>query len=163
MAFTVDGCVSSLIGMGYVFSLRADGSVLVKQPAKRDPRAADMMSFLALHKEEVRAVVREREGVQMRLDALESAAGPAEMAKDDAIVIKKPLDEVEGFDQIRPADGSVLPEPDADGIVRLVRVPPEVAFAVGELISDGKAELVGKVVYRRLSGLFDVTYRVVES
>jgi len=59
-------------------------------------------------------------------------------------------------------DQNVLPEPDAEGIVRLVGVPPEVAFAAGDLINDGKAVLIGKVIYRRLSNVFDVTYRVVE-
>jgi hypothetical protein len=61
------------------------------------------------------------------------------------------------------AGGVVLPEPEADGVVRLVRVSPEVAFAAGDLINDGKAELIGNVIYRRLSNVFDVTYRVVGS
>ena len=163
MALTVDGCVSSLVEMGYVFSRRDDGSVMVKQPAKRNPRAAEMMAYLALHKEEVRAVVRSREEVQMRLSAVPTVVVGAEAPPDeDQRVINKPLDMADGLDQIRAADGSVLPEPDADGIVRLVRVPPEVVFAAGELINDGKAELIGNVIYRRLSNVFDVTYRVFE-
>ncbi len=105
----------------------------VTQPAKRDPRAAEMMAYLRLHKDEVRAAVRAREGEQVRLP-VEPDAG-----------------------------GVVLPEPDADGVVRLVRVSPEVAFAAGDLINDGKAELIGNVIYRRLSNVFDVTYRVVGS
>jgi len=164
MALTVDGCVSALVEMGYVFSRREDGSVAVKQPAKRNPRAAEMMAYLALHKEEVRAVVRAREEVQMRLSAVPTVVVGAEAQPDeDQRVINKPLDMADGLDQIRAADGSVLPEPDADGIVRLVRVPPEVAFAAGDLISDGKAELIGNVIYRRRSNVFDLTYRVFES
>ena len=87
----------------------------------------------------------------------------AEGAAGDQRVINKGLDNPEGFDQIGAASAVVLPEPDADGIVRLVRVSPEVAFAAGDLINDGKAELIGKVIYRRLSNVFDVTYRVFES
>ena len=106
------------------------------------------------------------------LQRVNSPAGPDDVAGDisvlpsaapeDQRVINKGLDNPGGFDQIPAADGSVLPEPDADGVVRLVRVPPEVAFAAGELINDGKAELIGNVIYRRLSNVFDVTYRVFE-
>ncbi len=85
-----------------------------------------------------------------------------EPEQEDQTVINKGLDNPKGFDQIRAASPVVLPEPDADGIVRLVRVSPEVAFAAGDLINDGKAELIGKVIYRRLSNVFDVTYRVFE-
>jgi hypothetical protein len=84
-------------------------------------------------------------------------------AQEDQRVINGVLDNPEGFDQIRAACAAALPEPDADGIVRLVRVPPEVAFAAGDLINDGKAELIGQVIYRRISNVFDVTYRVFES
>lgn len=95
-------------------------------------------------------------------DAADMDVPTSAVPDEDQRVINKPLDMVGGLDQIRAADGSVLPEPDADGIVRLVRVPPEVAFAAGELINDGKAELIGNVIYRRLSNVFDVTYRVFE-
>ena len=159
MEFTVDGCVAALSEMGYVFTRREDGSVSVRQPAKREPRAAAMMNFLAKHKEEVREVVRAREEVQMRLIPKLVDEGSDE--KDQEVIVKN-LDKAEGFDQIQAADGSVLPEPDAAGIVRLVRVPPEVAFAAGDLISDGKAELIGNVIYRRRSNVFDLTYRVFE-
>jgi hypothetical protein len=90
----------------------------------------------------------------------QSAAGAG--MDDDQRVIKEGLDKPEGFDQIRAASAAALPEPDADGIVRLIRVPPEVAFAAGDLINDGKAELIGQVIYMRISNVFDVTYRVVE-
>jgi hypothetical protein len=66
MALTVEGCVSTLIEMGYVFNLREDGSVVVKQPVKRNPRATEMMSFLALHKDEVRRYVRSIQPEQMQ-------------------------------------------------------------------------------------------------
>ena len=95
-------------------------------------------------------------------DAADMDVPASAVPDEDQRVINKPLDMLDGLDQIRAADGSVLPEPDADGIVRLVRVPPEVAFAAGELINDGKAELIGNVIYRRLSNVFDVTYRVFE-
>jgi len=162
MDFTVEGCVSSLVEMGYVFTRREDGSVSVRQPAKREPRAAAMMNFLAKHKEEVREVVRAREEVQMRLSVVPGLVDEGSDEKDQEVIMKT-LDNAEGLDQIRAADGSVLPEPDAAGIVRLVRVPPEVAFAAGDLISDGKAELIGNVIYRRRSNVFDLTYRVFES
>lgn len=170
MAFTVDGCIGALTGMGYEFSLRNDGSVSVKQPAKRNPRAAEMMNYLALHKEEVRVAVRDW-GQRALLPAVNPAveaakAGNAiddEPAPGDQRVVNKGLDKPGGFDQIRAANPVLLPEPDAEGIVRLVRVSPELAFAAGELINDGKAELIGNVIYRRLSNVFDVTYRVVES
>ena len=90
-------------------------------------------------------------------------ASDDEPALADQRVINGTLDNPGGFDQIRAASPVVLPEPDADGIVRLVRVSPEVAFAAGDLINDGKAELIGNVIYRRLSNVFDVTYRVFES
>lgn len=155
MALTVDECVSALTGLGYEFSLRDDGSVSVKQPAKRNPRAAEMMAYLALHKEEVRAAVR---------DWGQRSLLPAEApAQEDQGVINETLDMPVRFDQTPAASAVMLPEPDADGIVRLVRVSPEIAFAAGELINDGKAELIGNVIYRRLSNVFDVTYRVVES
>ena len=95
-------------------------------------------------------------------DAADMDVPTSAVPDEDQGVINKPLDMADGLDQIRAADGSVLPEPDADGIVRLVRVPPEVAFAAGELINDGKAELIENVIYRRLSNVFDVTYRVFE-
>ena len=163
MGLTVEGCVSSLVEMGYVFSRRDDGVVTVKQPAKRNPRAAEMMAYLALHKEEVRAVVRARDEVQMRIPVAPDVVIDAEAPPDwDQRVINSDLDSPERVDQIRAAVGVTLPEPDADGIVRLVRVPPEVAFLAGDLINDGKAELIGNVIYRRISNVFDVTYRVVE-
>jgi hypothetical protein len=120
----VEGCVSALADLGYVFSRREDGSVAVKQPAQRNPRAAEMMAYLALHKEEVRAVVRDREEVQMQL--------------------------------------TMKPEPDAGGWIVLEGVTPEVAFAAGELIKQGKAELIGRVIYRRRSNVFDLTYKMLE-
>ena len=136
VALTVDGCISALVDLDYVFSLREDGAVTVKQPAKRNPRAAEMMAYLALHKEEVRAVVQARETVQTQL--------PVDPGGDmDVIPIK-------------------LPEPDAGGWVVLEGVPPMVAFAAGDLINQGKAELIGKVIYRRISNVFDLTYKVLE-
>lgn len=179
----MDGCIGALNGLGYEFSLRDDGSVSVKQPAKRNPRAAEMMNYLALHKEEVRAAIRDW-GQRSLLPAEAPAVNPAVLAQQpgaaiddvagdmdvlpcaapgDQRVINKGLDKPGGFDQIRAASAVTLPEPDADGIVRLVRVSPELAFAAGDLINDGKAELIGQVIYRRLSNVFDVTYRVVES
>lgn len=137
MALTVDGCVSSLVEMGYVFSRRDDGSVAVKQPAKRNPLAAEMMAYLALHKEEVRAVVQAREAVQTQL--------PVDLGRDMSVLPIK------------------LPEPDAGGWVVLEGVPPMVAFAAGDLIKQGKAELIGKVIYRRRSNVFDLTYKLLEA
>lgn len=176
MALTVDGCIGALADMGYEFSLKDDGSASVRQPAKRNPRAAEMMNYLALHKEEVRIAVREwGQRPLLPADPPAPAVNPAvaaqqpgnaiddEPAPGDQTVINKGLDKPGGFDQIRAGTGFLLPEPDAEGIVRLVRVSPEVAFAAGDLINDGKAELIGKVIYRRLSNVFDVTYRVVES
>ena len=159
MALTVDVCIGALIGMGYEFNLKADGTAGVRQPAKRNPLAAEMMSYLALHKEEVRVVVRARQEVQTQL-LIEPVAGGAQ---EDQTVINETLDRPDEADQILHANPILLPEPDVDGIVRLVRVSPEVAFAAGDLINDGKAELIGKVIYRRISNVFDVTYRVFES
>lgn len=124
MALTVEGCVANLVGMGYVFTWREDGSVSVKQPAKRNPRAAEMMAYLALHKEAVRAAVRDREEVQTQI--------------------------------------SISPAPDAGGWIVLEGVAPEVAFTAGALIKAGKAELIGKVIYRRRSNVFDLTYKLLE-
>ena len=124
MALTVPGCVDALVGMGYTFEPREDGTVSVRQPAQRDPRGAAMMDYLRLHKDELREVVRARQAVQISM--------------------------------------SERPKPDAGGWVVLEGVTPEVAFPVGDLIDDGKAELIGKVIYHRKTGLFDLTYKLLE-
>ena len=139
MALTVDGCVSSLIGFGYEFNLREDGAVSVKQPAKRNPLAAEMMAYLALHKEEVRVAVHARQAFQTEIPV----APPDAVGDMNALPV-------------------VLPEPDAGGWVKLEGVPPDVAFAAGALIKQGKAELIGQVIYRRISNVFDLTYKVLE-
>jgi len=185
VALTVDECIGALNGLGYEFSLRDDGSVSVKQPAKRNPRAAEMMNYLALHKEDVRVAVRDwgqrsilpetppAQVVNPAVAAQQAGAPVDDVAGDTDVltsaepenqtVINKGLDKPGGFDQIRAASAVVLPEADAEGIVRMVRVSPEVAFAAGDLVNDGKAELIGQVIYRRFSNVFDVTYRVVEA
>ena len=79
MALTVGGCVSSLVEMGYSFSLRDDGSVSVKQPAKRNPRGAEMVDFLKLHKLEFRAEVKARQEVQTQLALYPKSDGTGEI------------------------------------------------------------------------------------
>ena len=113
MAFTIDGCASTLMGMGYAFSLRDDGAVLVNQPARRDPRAADMVWYLTQHKDELRQYVRRIQPEQMQM------AGEA---------------------------------------FHLSGIPPDEALALGEAIQRGEVLLVGKVIYHRPTGLYDITF-----
>lgn len=67
MAFTIDECVSTLMSMGYAFNSLDDGSVLVKQPAKRNPRSVDMVWYLTQHKDELRQYIQKIEPEQMRI------------------------------------------------------------------------------------------------
>jgi len=58
--------VSELERKGYRFTLLSNGAVSVKQPDAYDPQAAEMMRYLALHKEETREHVREIQPLQKR-------------------------------------------------------------------------------------------------
>ena len=151
MALTVDGCISSLIGMGYEFRLKDDGSASVRQPAKRNPLAAEMMNYLALHKEEVRAAVRARQAVQMQLPVDPVADGALENQR----VIKETLDKPGAADQIRAADGT-------GEVHELVGMNSEEASSLIEFIREGKGELIGQFVYHKSTGRFDATIRFLE-
>ena len=114
---TVEKCVDDLKMMGYLFSMRSDGAVSVKQPHARDPLAVEMMNFLALHREELRQHIRDMQPEQMQLTA---------------------------------------------EVLRMTGIPPDEAFSLGEAIKQGRALLVGNVIYHRPTGLFDITFIPME-
>lgn len=43
-------------------------------------------------------------------------------------------------------------------VLRMTGVPPDEALALGEAIKQGRALLVGNVIYHRPTGLFDITF-----
>ena len=43
-------------------------------------------------------------------------------------------------------------------VYRLTGIPPDEAFALGEAINRGEVLLVGKVIYHRPTGLYDITF-----
>ncbi len=43
-------------------------------------------------------------------------------------------------------------------VLRMTGIPPDEAFVLGEAIKQGRALLVGNVIYHRPTGLFDITF-----
>lgn len=160
VALTVDGCISALVDLDYVFSLREDGAVTVKQPAKRNPRAAEMMAYLALHKEEVRAAVHARQAFQTEIpveppDAVGDMDALPSAAQDDQRVINETLDKPCGVDQILAANGT-------GEVHDLVGMNATEASSLIEFIREGRGELIGQFVYHKSTGLFDARVRFLE-
>ena len=116
--FAVEKCVSELERNGYKFSLMEDGVVSVRQPATYNPFIAEMMNFLALHKEELRRLVRSQQPKQMTL---------------------------------------------SNEVYHLSGIPPDEAFPLAEAVKRGEALLVGKVIFHRSTGLFDITFIPLEA
>ena len=52
-------------------------------------------------------------------------------------------------------------EPSAE-VLHMTGIPPDEALALGEAIKQGRALLVGNVIYHRPTGLFDITFIPLE-
>ena len=93
--FTVENCVGELARRGYQFALLEDGAVSVRQPATRDPLAAEMMNFLTLHKEDVRRYIRAIQPTQTQIQG--EAYTLAGLSPDDAFEIGEAIKRGEAF------------------------------------------------------------------
>jgi hypothetical protein len=93
--FTVENCVSDLERRGYKFTLLDDGAVSVRQPAASDPRAAEMMNYLALHKDETRRHVRSLLPAQRKV--MDEAITLTGLTPDEAFPIGEAIKRGEAF------------------------------------------------------------------
>lgn len=108
----------------------------------------------------VRVIAEELRGLgQIAVDYLEREAH-GEPTRANVAGDGTPWDDRPAVAAHAGASPAVMPEPDAGGWVVLEGVSSEMAFMAGDLINDGTAELIGKVIYHRWSGKFDLTYKL---